>query len=192
MEATLTEVGQKLDELGSAPGAESEHFAELLAATASPIGSATAEAKRQALRDLLVNAAARQPTPEAMEASTLALRLLEQIEAPGLEILAKVGVSDHAAMIDTGVYPTRVVRSFDELNTPSGGKRLSYGVPIVIEWVHRLGELRTIRFSEPIRQKLESGGTRATAGFSELTLTTLGHLLLTWAETPSTSSASAG
>ena len=89
--ATLEELTAQLKNVQRPLYVDAEHFQSLLEASLPLIASATKEEKRRAFRNLLLNAAVTSPHDDSVDEADLALRLVSEIDAPGLALIAAFG-----------------------------------------------------------------------------------------------------
>lgn len=96
MERTLGEVAESLKAKDAIGGVEKEEFVDLLEKVAPSIARTTVEERRLWFRDLLVNAAMTPPGDPQWEETRLAAELIGEVDAPGLEILAALNLSEYS------------------------------------------------------------------------------------------------
>ncbi len=195
LEATLQEVGESLRELGRPSQIEAEEFARLLEQVTGPIARATAPSKRERFRDILINAATTPPGDPRWEEASLAADLVTEIEAPGLDLLAKIWhmnqSSEEVAVAFTD--PPRIYRSREEALQPQLGLTLGYAAPVIEEWMRRLGEMRLVHWVEPIHIREGNRHIETIRAAAEVRLNPLGEMLVRWslADSPTISGPSA-
>ena len=88
VEHTLTEIGEAVHRTGVRARVDTEEFANLLERVLPAVSRAVSEERRAALRNLLINATTVESGSPEWDAANLAARLIEEIETPGLAILA--------------------------------------------------------------------------------------------------------
>jgi hypothetical protein len=181
-EQMLTEIGERLQSAGATPTVNSEEFVRLLEDALPHIARATNEDVRARFRDLLLNAATLPPGSPEWQDAELAGKLLGEIDAPGLAVLAALGRCPEAANVDPSKdpipkvslisqpVPQLIVVDFDK-NPGTRMTPLDYHWPAIEEWTQRLREKRLIHF-----QTVDARG-----GFDGICLSTLGQLLVRWA-----------
>lgn len=136
------------------------------------LSRATEEEKRLMLRDLLVNAGVETSDASDWGDAELAGRLITEIDAPGLKIVAAIHRGDGTMDIVAKPEP-QVVRAGSDFTWDDPqllGEPLDFGWEVIEEWVRRLNELRIIR-----QRTHDQRG-----GFGEVSLTSLGRLLVRW------------
>jgi hypothetical protein len=181
-EQTLTEIGLKLDDLHQTHGVETEEFVALLEHVGPSLGRSTAEAKRIWFRDLLLNAALTPPGDAQWEEARLAADLIQEIEAPGLEILGKLHIAGYSGREAVVIFADQPVLAFWPKNTPAPVNQylLSFDVAVVEEWMRRLSNLRVLHCVHPIHRRTATGQTETMRGCDSVALTELGQLLVKW------------
>jgi hypothetical protein len=129
-----------------------EEFANLTEAVAPALARATREEKRQRFRDLLFKAVQLQPGDAAWDRANLAGELLQQIEVPGLVILAGVA-KRHPSL--SWLYPDPTPRIYmgegpegpKDAKLPTGPfDEILFEWPVVSEWARRLSDIRLLRY----------------------------------------------
>ena len=149
LQATLTEIVEILERIEASYSLDNEDFANLLESVIPPLIRSTNEDKRQCLRDLLLNAAQIPAGDPAWDEAKLAANLLDQIDPPGLAILAVIARDEENRVISPRYQDW------------------SYQWPVIEEWAFRLRELRVINFNS----------VDARGGFGGVHLTSLGQML---------------
>ncbi len=182
IEQTLTEVAEALEAGKQTPNVSSEEYASLLESVLPRVGRATNEDVRLRFRDLLLNTAPLGTGSSEWEDASLARTLLEEIDAPGLAVMAALGrcpeanrpeTSDHPwpnVSLVSRPFPQLVVGEFDYNHPHEAGTRIAYDWATVEEWVHRLREKRLLGYSS----------SDARGGFGGMYLNRLGLLLIRW------------
>ena len=152
---------------------------------AVPICKATAETKRVWFRELLLHAALTPSRDPKWEEAQLAGELIEQIEAPGLEVLGelhrRIGNSNLQAVVLFDNPPTLALWQDDD-SEPTNAYQLSFESAVVQEWLRRLGELRVINYQQPVRRKMAKRDSYKNPmhGGDKVRFTELGQLLVRW------------
>ena len=182
LDRTLKEVAEELRARGASPRVDTEEFARLLEGVLPRLSRATNEDVRMRLRDLLLNATALPAASPRWEEAELARQLIEEIDGPGLAIVAALGRCPDASRADWSARPVPqvslvsrpvpqiVTGELDWDNLPSPTNPLGYEWAVVEEWAHRLRERRVILY--------HSGDARG--GFGGIMLSHLGLLLVRW------------
>lgn len=167
IEATLREVAEILRQKEiSNYYVDSEEFVNLLESVAPSLSRSTNENRRQRFRDLLLNAAQISPEDPQWDEATLASKILENIDDPGLVILAAMGrikTRNKVYRLETGRGTCQVVGDRKK-------EELPYDWPIVQECALRLRDMRLIETPPGSRFK----------GSERIELTPLGELLIRW------------
>jgi hypothetical protein len=172
VEATLYEIVARLDAMGAA-SAKTEEYVNLLERVLPSVARAVNDDVRARFRDLLTLAAP-VPAGDARWADAqLADRLLTELEAPALAILARLASIPEGmpAMIVSRPEP-QVIKgdAFDWASPHLGPAPLGYKWVVVEEWCRRLREKRLVGYSS----------SDARGGFGGIGLWPLGRLLVEW------------
>lgn len=172
LQATMTEIAERLKECNAAPQVDSEQFVNLLETVVADLVRSTEKEKREGFRDLLLNAAVLPPSSTEWEEAKLAAQLLSELEAPALAVLANVARYMEAHPPNIVILPRAQVVNPDTFtwNMPSLGPLvIGFDWPVVQEWAMRLKEKRLIGFAPDAR-----------GGFTGVVLTDLGKMLVAW------------
>jgi hypothetical protein len=177
LEQTLTEVADRVREVHGLGIKFSEELGNLVEASAPSLGRAVREEKRASFRDLLVNAAPLPPGAAAWEETMLVSRLLSQIDAPGLAVVAAISRNPANRSTVTALPSVRVYdvdKSVGEIREQpeefGSYHEIPFAWPVVQEWVHRLREMRLLGY----------GSSDAKGGFGTVYLQDLGLMLVRW------------
>jgi hypothetical protein len=171
-EKTLSEVAAAVKDRASQTAMANERFVELLESVAAPLSRSIDEGKRLRFRDLLTNAAQLRPDDAQWEAAALAARLLSEIDAPGLAILAAISQAGSEQSVSLVSRPRCqvVCGRFDWERPGEPQHALAFEWPIADYWARVLRERRMIRYASH-----DSRG-----GFGDVQLAELGAFLIRW------------
>lgn len=173
IETTLHEIAGMLQQKNIPPSAlQTEDFANLLEYVVPRLSRSANENKRERFRDLLLNAALTPQGDPCWEDARLASKLLDEIDPPGLAILAALRGTDPRNAFDVVSAPTpQVFEGRFDFGNPGGPHHLlPYEWPVIEEWMHCLREKRLISYSS----------SSARGGFGSVVLNDLGKLLVRW------------
>ena len=171
IEATLLEIAEKVG--NSKNYVETEEFVNLLEKVAPALARATGEAKRERLRDLLLNAATHDPSASTWAASGLAAELVEELDEPALIAIARLATFNSRERVDLVSKPMpQFVHAelFDWDNPTQITPPIRFDWPILEEWMRRLRKKRIITFASH----------DARGGFGKVQFTDLGDILVRW------------
>jgi len=179
LETTLNEVADRVRALHGLGIKFSEAFANLVESSALALSRAVREEKRARFRDLLINAAPLPPGDAAWEETMMVSRLLGQIDAPGLAVLAAISKSPTnrstvTAQPSVRVYDadTSVPEILERPEEMGVYHEIPFAWPVVEEWMHRLGGMRLLGYQS----------SDARGGFGSVYLRDLGLMLVRWAQ----------
>lgn len=198
IDQTVAEIAAALRDRGEPNGASKEEFAEFFDRVGPSIVRETTETKRRWFRDLLLNVALTPSGDPAMEEARLAIGLIEQINPPGLEIIARLNTPDHSGKINVLVLdePASLAVWPADAISPSFSRPLSYGSVVVEEAVRPLkGMHHVVNYSDGLNRPTSNSAYANLDGYDGISLTKKGRLLVKWGmadiegratETPST------
>lgn len=170
-ERTLAELGEAIRDSGGRARVDTEEFANLLEKVLPQIGRSIREERRVMLRNLLINAAHIEPRSSRWDEADLAAELIEQIDAPGLAVIAALSKCKSRGNFISSQPTPRIFDGGTEFAKPTEVFHVvDFEWPIVEEWVRRLYEKRLIGY----------GSSDARGGFANLQLTDLGQLVVAW------------
>lgn len=182
LEQTLTEVAEALKERDATNGVEKEEFIEFIEKVGPSISRETAEEKRKWFRDLLRNVAMTPAGDPKMEEARIAAELIKQVNAPGLEILAKLNspVYQHKSVIVSLDRRAAIAILQGESNVMADITPLSYDLGVVEIAIRQLKSHELITGSSPIVLRKAGYTTGHMTGYGEVQLTNLGRMFVRW------------
>jgi len=179
VETTLDEVADRVRALHGIAVTFSEELGNLVEASARGLARAVREETRARFRDLLINAAPLPPGDVAWEETLLVSHLLNQIDAPGLALLAALSknrsnrstVTAHPS-VRVYIAEVSVAEARESPEALGAYHEISFSWPVVEEWMHRLGAMRLLGY-----KSIDARG-----GFASVYLRDLGLMLVRWAQ----------
>jgi len=171
IEATLHEIANSLGETESIKMV-SEEFVTLLELVAPELSRSVGENKRERFRDLLFKAAHTCADPTQWAEANLAASILNEIDEPGLCLLAAVGRTKrhHPVTIASVPCPQVAVGEFNYESPGEPQHALPYQWPVIEYWATKLRDQRIILF-----QSQDARG-----GFGHVILGPMGEFLIEW------------
>jgi hypothetical protein len=182
LEKTLNEVKNILQNGQEGWSTEQEEFIGLLEKVFPYIAKSTVEAKRIWFRNLLVQAAHTPALATNWDEADLAADLLIEIDPPGLEIISLLYRADYSGKGTVVILEDKPILAFWPENEPKPSKiiHFNYHTVVIEEWMRRLVDLRIIRYSSPIHRKTKEGKIAGKLGHTDVEITRLGKILITW------------
>jgi hypothetical protein len=171
IERTLAEITETLGP-EKAKAAINEQFVSLLESIAPELSRSASETKRHRFRDLLTNAAELPDESDGWEEASLASRLLKEMEAPALAIIAGVERCEPSTQVTLSSRPVSQVfcGRLDYDNPGEPQHVLPYEWVVVEFWARWMRE----------KQILNYQSHDARGGFGNVSLAQLGRFLVKW------------
>lgn len=175
VERTLAEVGNAIHSGGVTARVDTEEFANLLEKVLPQVSRSVSEERRTILRNLLINAAHVEPESSRWDEANLTAQLIEEIDTPGLAVLAALSRCQSLTNFMSSQPTPRIFDGGTEFAKPTEVLHtVNFDWPVVEEWTRRLREKRLIVF----------GSSDARGGFGDLQLTDLGRVVVAWSRQP--------
>jgi len=169
IESTLKEVAEILNQKNYIAYIDNEYFVNLFETVVPSLSRSINEDRRKHFRNLLLNAAKKPLNNSNWDEAKLASELLDDIDSPGLFILAEICRSkSNTVLFD--IETNRVVDVGPGADPIKSPRDLQYAWPMIEEWAKRLKEMNLIEY----------GRQNSSIGIEGVHLTDLGNLLVRW------------
>lgn len=144
VETTLAEIALRVNRMTRETYVHAEHFQAAIETLVPAIAKASNETKRRMLRDLLLHAVVTPPDDPLLDEAELAMRLVQEIDPPGLALIGAAAVLDAQQMLvrtDGPVFawaPEGAQAPY-ELPPPDEPRvPLPYSPAVLAEWSRRM------------------------------------------------------